>query len=493
LAFFVSRISASPNFPTNRRQQHPQRATATNPRRNALRASRNNTNASRTRTSSQSRSKKTRHFDVRQWATRTPDEPKPALNMATIANGYTPLEDNLLFHSLTTYGADPSAFRLISTDLLENPLICSAETYDRNRLLPEALHEHYLLTIKEAEAEDGAIDGVVDGKTPIPPAAPTRDQTLIYKLAERSSKRYQEAAIKEIHDEEARYFQVQRKLKEITAGLWDERLLQAHKERTAAQAQEEEESEQEQEEELRRPSPSPVESVGRKTPVEAVGRKSTFSPVVEIPVKRQATPGVPVRAEQKAPPQPVAPPQTAAPAPPVPAPEPITVEPPKETEPSPPVVAPPKETAPEPAPAVRAPSPPKLWDVLPPKPASPAPQPIAKAPSPVSEPVQAPVVPPAPAPEALPPAEALPPPAVPVPPVPTVEAILERPPQPQPPVPQLPAVTARVERPDGMTLEWRNFCMEKGLMRPLQIHIFTMSVKLARSILVRLPCILTQQ
>jgi hypothetical protein len=371
--------------------------------------------------------------------------------MTTIANGYTPLEDNLLFHSLSTHGADPSAFRLISTDLLKNPLICSSETYDRNRLLPEALHEHYRLTIKEAEAEDGAIDGVVDGKTPTPPGASTNDVALIYKLAERCSKRYIEAQIKEIHEEEARYFQAQRKLKEITAGLWDERLLQAHEERTAAQ-QEEEESESEQEEEPRRPSPLPVEYIGRRTSVEYVGRKSTMSPVVEIPVKRQPTPAVPVRAEQKAPPQPVALPQTVAPAPAVPKPvvasEPVAVSS-KAAEPSPAVVAPPKETAPEPAPAVQPPSPPKLWEVLPAKAASPISPPSARAPSPVKEPVQAPVVPPAPAPVALPPLEVVPPA-----PAPAVEAIPERPPQPpQPPAPPQPLdIPTLPKRPDGKNI-----------------------------------------
>jgi hypothetical protein len=178
---------------------------------------------------------------------------------------YTLLETLLLFHNLTTHGPHPSSFSLISNILLKNPLVCTGETYDRSRLTPDALQQHYLLKLQEAQWESGEDGPAVGGslsKRRMTALQSFEAQKLINKLTLNLSEQYEKAIIQEIRDEENRYVQLQEELKEITAGLWNERLLREHHQRTRSRS---------------------VSAVG------SPARQSTLSPVVESPVRRSTT------------------------------------------------------------------------------------------------------------------------------------------------------------------------------------------------------------
>lgn len=154
---------------------------------------------------------------------------------------YTPLETLLLFHNLSTHGTHPTSFPIISNILVRNPLVKNGETFDRGRLTPDALRDFYLLQLKEAESELGSGDGQVNGdggrtgspaaarkrkaKTP-PTALSNSDKTpLVKSLTSRLYEQYRSTIFRQICDDEKRYLQLERDIEDISAGLWDERLL----------------------------------------------------------------------------------------------------------------------------------------------------------------------------------------------------------------------------------------------------------------------------
>lgn len=162
----------------------------------------------------------------------------PALEITA----YTPLETLLLFYNLSTHGIHPTSFSLISNILVRNPLVKNGETFDRSRLAPDALKEFYLLQLREAELElgnggDGQSNG--DGgrqgspatsrkkKAKTPPAALSNpDKTGVVKiLTSRLYEKYRNTVFQQIRDDERRYAELERDISDISAGLWDERLL----------------------------------------------------------------------------------------------------------------------------------------------------------------------------------------------------------------------------------------------------------------------------
>lgn len=154
---------------------------------------------------------------------------------------YTPLETLLLFHNLSTHGIHPTSFSLISNILVRNPLVKNGETFDRARLAPDALREFYLSQLSEVESESGSGDGQVNGdrgrssspvaarkrKAKTPPTAISNSEKtpVVNALTSRLYEQYRNIVFRQIRDDEKRYLQLERDIEDISAGLWDERLL----------------------------------------------------------------------------------------------------------------------------------------------------------------------------------------------------------------------------------------------------------------------------
>lgn len=154
---------------------------------------------------------------------------------------YTPLETLLLFHNLSIHGTHLTSFPFISNILVRNPLVKNGETFDRERLAPDALRELYLFQLKEAESELGNDHGQVNGdggrpgspvatrkrKAKTPPAALSNsDKTPLVKiLTSRLYEQYRSTLFRQIRDDEKRFSQLERDIEDISTGLWDERLL----------------------------------------------------------------------------------------------------------------------------------------------------------------------------------------------------------------------------------------------------------------------------
>ncbi|RPB13074.1 hypothetical protein P167DRAFT_545085 [Morchella conica CCBAS932] len=173
----------------------------------------------------------------------------PALEITA----YTPLETLLLFYNLSTHGIHPTSFSLISNILVRNPLVKNGDTFDRNRLAPDALKEFYLLQLREAELELGSGgDGQPNGdggrqgspatsrkkKAKTPPAALSNpDKTGVVKiLTSRLYEKYRNTVFQQIRDDERRYAELDRDFNDISAGLWDERLLRENAVKTRSRS-----------------------------------------------------------------------------------------------------------------------------------------------------------------------------------------------------------------------------------------------------------------
>ncbi|KAL2675117.1 hypothetical protein Neosp_011297 [[Neocosmospora] mangrovei] len=130
---------------------------------------------------------------------------------------YTPLESLLLFQSVVTNGVDTGAFARISESLISNSLIKDDPTYDPTRLQPDALHQLFLLLLREelrTEAERG--DATADGspgsrkrKLGTPPL-PTLKEVYenvekIPALVDTLYARYREGIVKQIREDERRF------------------------------------------------------------------------------------------------------------------------------------------------------------------------------------------------------------------------------------------------------------------------------------------------
>ncbi|KAH0544793.1 hypothetical protein FGG08_001022 [Glutinoglossum americanum] len=150
---------------------------------------------------------------------------------------YTPLESLLLFQSLATHGAEPSAFSKISDLLKGNPLVRQAKTFDTGRLSPDALRELYLSLLKEDSSSEAVRNGGLEQpgdegqsnsrkrKLQTPPLPDISHQTQrLPQLVKRLYARYIENITKLIREDERRYQGLQQEVEEIQRGELDEGL-----------------------------------------------------------------------------------------------------------------------------------------------------------------------------------------------------------------------------------------------------------------------------
>ncbi|CZT12860.1 related to tpa inducible protein [Rhynchosporium agropyri] len=156
--------------------------------------------------------------------------------MNSTGANYTPLECLLLFQSLVVYGNEDQDFERISTLLANNDLVRSAETYDAQRLSAEALRQLYLQLLRdELKAEEEVQDEQTSKKRKLPtPPLPSIKDAQEYKgklpfLVDRLYARYREHTTKAIREDEERYEAIQKEIREIQRGEWDERILAERK------------------------------------------------------------------------------------------------------------------------------------------------------------------------------------------------------------------------------------------------------------------------
>ncbi|KAF8416762.1 hypothetical protein EV426DRAFT_396872 [Tirmania nivea] len=153
----------------------------------------------------------------------------PSLTSTNTA--YTTLESLLLFHNLSTHGTHPSSFSVISNLLVENPLVCKSENFDRGRLSPDALREFYLYLLRREEAAGVGVNGV-GAKSAAIGNGSTNGETgdsvdtakFTRKMRERFFAEYRERLRVLIKADEDRYTKLGEEIKEIEKGKWDDRL-----------------------------------------------------------------------------------------------------------------------------------------------------------------------------------------------------------------------------------------------------------------------------
>ncbi|XP_014560294.1 hypothetical protein COCVIDRAFT_23502 [Bipolaris victoriae FI3] len=157
--------------------------------------------------------------------------------MTTSVSAYTNLESLLLFQCLHAYGVGPSVFARISDLLKKNPDITTHKYFQAGRLSPDALRNFYLERLKrELEHEQAADSDSHNGDVASPtkrkrqsPSLPTvqeslQHQHLIPKLVTKLYASYRYEIAEQIRAEEDRYERLQRELKSIERGEWDDQL-----------------------------------------------------------------------------------------------------------------------------------------------------------------------------------------------------------------------------------------------------------------------------
>ncbi|KAF2100070.1 hypothetical protein NA57DRAFT_55999 [Rhizodiscina lignyota] len=158
------------------------------------------------------------------------------------SQAYTPLESLLLFHALSVHGVDHASFRKVSDLLIHNQNIREDPKFDSGRLSADALSNFYLRLLKEeakreVETPNGVQDGLQNGDatpgskkrkaaSPILPTVQEASQHshLIPQLINKLYSRYRSSQIREIREQERRYDELQKEVREIEAGQWDDRL-----------------------------------------------------------------------------------------------------------------------------------------------------------------------------------------------------------------------------------------------------------------------------
>lgn len=150
---------------------------------------------------------------------------------------HTPLESLLLFQTLHPFTADPPSFGKISDTLKNNELLRESDSFELNRLEPDALKDLYLRLLKEevkCEAK-GRDQGGQKNEQQNPrkrklssPPLETVNEALQYnhllpQLVNRLYFRYRDHAIKSIEDEERKYKSLQKETQEIDRGDLDGR------------------------------------------------------------------------------------------------------------------------------------------------------------------------------------------------------------------------------------------------------------------------------
>ncbi|EMD88899.1 hypothetical protein COCC4DRAFT_168085 [Bipolaris maydis ATCC 48331] len=157
--------------------------------------------------------------------------------MTTSVSAYTNLESLLLFQCLHAYGVGPAVFVRISDLLKKNPDITTHKYFQAGRLSPDALRNFYLERLKrELEHEQAADSDSHNGDVASPtkrkrqsPSLPTvqeslQHQHLIPKLVTKLYASYRYEIAEQIRAEEDRYERLQRELKSIDRGEWDDQL-----------------------------------------------------------------------------------------------------------------------------------------------------------------------------------------------------------------------------------------------------------------------------
>ncbi|KAF1836032.1 hypothetical protein BDW02DRAFT_260181 [Decorospora gaudefroyi] len=169
-----------------------------------------------------------------------------AWGMTTSVSAYTNLESLLLFQCLHAYGVGPSVFGSISDLLKKNPDVTAHKYFQAGRLSPDALRNFYLERLKrELEYEQGGDsegqhggEGATSAKRKRQsPTLPTvqeslQHQHLIPKLVTKLYASYRYEITEQITAEEDRYERLQRELKSIECGEWDDQLRERANGRT---------------------------------------------------------------------------------------------------------------------------------------------------------------------------------------------------------------------------------------------------------------------
>ena len=150
---------------------------------------------------------------------------------------HTPLESLLLFQTLHPFTTEPPSFGKISDTLKNNELLRESDSFELNRLEPDALKNLYLRLLKEeakSEAKGRDLVGQRNEqqnqrkrKLSSPPLE-TVDEALQYnhllpQLVNRLYFRYRDHAIKAIEDEERKYRSLQKEARDIERGDLDGR------------------------------------------------------------------------------------------------------------------------------------------------------------------------------------------------------------------------------------------------------------------------------
>ncbi|KAH7075501.1 Bromodomain-containing protein [Paraphoma chrysanthemicola] len=157
--------------------------------------------------------------------------------MNNSGSAYTTLESLLLFQCLHAYGVGTSVFGRISDLLKKNPDITGHKYFQSGRLSPDALRNFYLERLRrELEHEQADHDGESNGDGANPrkrkkasPALPSvqeslQHQHLIPKLVNKLYASYRNEVVEQIRADEDRYEKLQREVKSIERGEWDEQL-----------------------------------------------------------------------------------------------------------------------------------------------------------------------------------------------------------------------------------------------------------------------------
>ncbi|KAI9791814.1 MAG: hypothetical protein M1816_003359 [Peltula sp. TS41687] len=159
---------------------------------------------------------------------------------------YTPLETLLLTQSLATYGTDSSSFNRISHSLQENVLLRQQQTFNPERLHPDALRNLSTALLEEGRKLNGypgqsketnevnGTDAVSEGgsrkrKLSSPSGysntSPRQNSSAVAQVIDGLYLRYKDHLINYIRDDEQEFRTVQQDIKDIEHGEWDQRLL----------------------------------------------------------------------------------------------------------------------------------------------------------------------------------------------------------------------------------------------------------------------------
>ncbi|KFA74655.1 hypothetical protein S40288_03196 [Stachybotrys chartarum IBT 40288] len=236
---------------------------------------------------------------------------------------HTLLESLFLFQATLSQGVDPEAFARISGLLKDNAFIKADDSYDANRLGPDALQHLFLRLLYEeirgdAERVDGG-DGAASpgsrkrklGSPPMPTLTEaTSHLDKIPTLINRLWVRYRDHKVKEIQDEERRYVSLQKDIGVLERSE-SQRAEKLAKENAAASSA------------PRETKPSPLDHVRpisssapvHGSPGPAHKPPATVTPVLPPQHPVATTPPVPLKAAPAAHPPPAATPIRPSPSP----------------------------------------------------------------------------------------------------------------------------------------------------------------------------------